>query len=354
MEYIFDAIETVGTVWLGLTMTCARCHDHKFDPVSQRNYYQLFAYFNQTPVTGGGGDPQTPPVLTVRSESDSARLTSLEAEVARVERARAARRETLLPRQTAWERGFLRAKGDRRDAWSALVPASASSGGGQRMEIQADRAVLVGGKNPSKDVYTVEYGLPAGRFTGLRLDALRHSSMTQGGLARSNSGNFVLTELEVKLKSTGSVSAVPVKIASGSATFEQGGFPIQGAFDGRSDTGWAVYPGRPLTQPHAAVFRFAEPLNSAVPSTLVVTMRHESVHVSHNIGHFRLSVSTRDRPDLADKAAALVKALRVQPGQRTKADSKLVEAHYLGSDSTYFLFANRLTFCLLIDSLFVC
>lgn len=67
IEYIFDQIETVGTVWMGMTMQCCRCHDHKFDPLRQTDYYQLFAFFNQTPVDGGGGNPQTPPVMAVPS-----------------------------------------------------------------------------------------------------------------------------------------------------------------------------------------------------------------------------------------------------------------------------------------------
>jgi hypothetical protein len=81
IEYIFDQVETTGTIWLGLTFNCCRCHDHKFDPLQQKDYYGLFAFFNQTPITGGGGDPQTPPVLAVSSESQSAELKVREAEV---------------------------------------------------------------------------------------------------------------------------------------------------------------------------------------------------------------------------------------------------------------------------------
>ncbi|MHC5537585.1 DUF1549 domain-containing protein, partial [Singulisphaera rosea] len=63
VEYVMDQSETFSTIWLGLTMTCARCHDHKFDPLTQREYYRLFAYFNRTPVDGAGGNGQTPPVI---------------------------------------------------------------------------------------------------------------------------------------------------------------------------------------------------------------------------------------------------------------------------------------------------
>ena len=69
IEYIFDQAETFGTVWLGLTFNCCRCHDHKFDPISSKDYYSLFAFFNQTQVDGGGGNPQTPPVMTIATQA---------------------------------------------------------------------------------------------------------------------------------------------------------------------------------------------------------------------------------------------------------------------------------------------
>ena len=71
VDYVMDMTETMGTVWLGATLNCARCHDHKFDPITQKEYYQFFDFFNQTPVSGGGGDPQTPPVLAIASESQT-------------------------------------------------------------------------------------------------------------------------------------------------------------------------------------------------------------------------------------------------------------------------------------------
>lgn len=68
IDYVMDMTETTGTVWLGLTMNCCRCHDHKFDPIRQQDYYQLSGFFNNTPVDGSGGNPQTPPVLEWPSE----------------------------------------------------------------------------------------------------------------------------------------------------------------------------------------------------------------------------------------------------------------------------------------------
>ena len=80
IEYVFDQMETMGTVWMGLTLQCCRCHDHKFDPLTRREYYQLFAFFNQTPVNGGGGDPQTAPNLAFASPEQEAERERLHRE----------------------------------------------------------------------------------------------------------------------------------------------------------------------------------------------------------------------------------------------------------------------------------
>jgi hypothetical protein len=83
VDYVMDQSETVGTVWLGLTVGCARCHDHKFDPISQREYYQLFAFFNNTPVNGGGGNGQTEPVVDLATPEQKAEIKALDAEIKR-------------------------------------------------------------------------------------------------------------------------------------------------------------------------------------------------------------------------------------------------------------------------------
>jgi hypothetical protein len=80
VDYVMDMTETMGTVWLGATLNCARCHDHKYDPFTQKEYYQLFDFFNQTPVTGGGGDPQTAPILAVPSPDQAKAIADAFAE----------------------------------------------------------------------------------------------------------------------------------------------------------------------------------------------------------------------------------------------------------------------------------
>ncbi len=82
VDYLFDQTETLGTVWLGATLNCTRCHNHKFDPVTQRDYYGLLAYFNRTAIDGAGGDPQSKPNLEVPSPEQATARRDLDRRVA--------------------------------------------------------------------------------------------------------------------------------------------------------------------------------------------------------------------------------------------------------------------------------
>ena len=111
VDYVMDMTETTGTVWLGLTFNCCRCHDHKYDPLFQKDYYRFFGFFNQTPVTGGGGDPQMPPRLELPQPAEQEALQKAK------EASRAA--ESLL--EAAWK-----SSQDRRTQWLAADGASRS------------------------------------------------------------------------------------------------------------------------------------------------------------------------------------------------------------------------------------
>lgn len=104
VEYVFDQLETVGTVWMGLTMNCCRCHDHKYDPISNKNYYQFFDFFNRTVINGEGGNGQTPPILAMTSAKSDKRLADLEDDIREISRDLSAQKNTLKPDQSAWEK----------------------------------------------------------------------------------------------------------------------------------------------------------------------------------------------------------------------------------------------------------
>ncbi len=334
VEYVMDMSETMGTVWLGLTLNCCRCHDHKYDPLTNEEYYQFFAYFNQTPVTGGGGNAQTPPVLPFASESEKRATSDLRKQISDVNAELNALADTLAQQQAQWEQNQL-SQLPSPGAWHVLTPTNVSATGSQ-LQVLDDASVLsVGEPIPANDTYTVVAATSLSTITGLRLEALKHESLNDGSLARSNSGNFVLTELEITRVASETGEANPVTIASAEATFEQGGLVVANVFDGKPNTGWAVHEGRMVDREHAAVFVFKEPVTLGPADQLRVVLRHESQHIAHNLGRFRLAVTAASKPLLEDTNETFVRALTTTSEARTQEQVDLLRQTHLDSSPGY-------------------
>jgi hypothetical protein len=331
VDYVMDMTETTGTVWLGLTMNCCRCHDHKFDPLMQRDYYSLSAFFNQTPVDGGGGNPQTPPVLEAPSSEQRRHASEIESLLADINPRLKSLAKELAASQEQWEKDTLASANE--SAWQPLVPTQLQATH-QTLTQLHDGSILATGENPPNDTYTITANSNLDMITAIRLDALKHDSHTHGGLARSDSGNFVLTEIEISIQHPGEVKPMPVKIASAEATYEQGELKVDRAFDGNPNTGWAVHEGKPVDREHASVFRFAEPLKFEKDATLTIVLRHDSPHVSHNIGRFRLSVSRLPDARL-DGNNSIVDTLRIAADQRTPEQRTKITEAFLATNSEY-------------------
>lgn len=322
IEYVMDMSETVGTVWLGLTLNCCRCHDHKYDPLSNRDYYQFFGFFNQTPVTGAGGDPQTAPNLAVPSTEQSKQLDALADQIKATDEQLAKLTQELKAKQDEWEKQEL-VRLSAKPVWQATKPVKAEATG-SKLSILPDQSVLTTGPAPDRDTYTIVADLPEQEITALRIDALRHESFPRNSLSYSDSGNFVLTEVEVSLLNVDLEKTATLEIASAEATFEQGSHVVTNAFDGKNDTGWAVYEGRHVDRDHAAIFRLKHPRKIEMGESLQVVLRHDSVHKKHNLGHFRLSVTGDPAPKLAENETAVKTALATVKSQRTDKQKQLI------------------------------
>lgn len=323
VDYVMDMAETAGTVWMGLTFNCCRCHDHKFDPLTQQDYFSLTAFFNQTPVTGGGGDPQTKPVLAVPSPEQKKREAELRAVYDEAISKLSAIARKVQPGQREWE---LKQNGG--TDWQALVPVSATAIH-QKLTPQVDHSILATGGAHPKDTYTIEFRGGDKVVRALRLEALQNPDFTNGGkgLSRSNSGNFVLTEIEI------TANGEPVKIASSKASFEQRSFRISNAYDGRASTGWAVFEGKGVVTPHEAVFVLEKPVPANAEWRVV--LRHDSRYESHSIGRPRLSTTHEGAPKIEKENAEYFQALRTDPDKRTKEQAALVGKTYRNSIPDY-------------------
>jgi len=328
VDYVMDMTETMGTIWLGLTFNCSRCHSHKYDPLTQRDYYSLSAYFNQTPVTGAGRSPKTAPILKAPSSEQRKSMVNLRARIAELEKVPAKRSRELAREQTAWEKEML-ARNSKGAHWEILLPTSAKAKE-QTLTIQKDKSVLVGGKNrPKNDTYTIKTVAGGKTVTGFRLEALKHKSLTKGGLSRSGSANFVLTEFKAE------VSGQALKFASATATFEQGELKVAGAIDGKKDTGWGVWDGRVVDREHTAVFKLAKPIELPAKSELTFTLRHDSKHAEHLLGCFRISMTTDDEPMLTDASEELMAALKTPKAKRSKEQASLLTKAHRARDKAY-------------------
>lgn len=323
VDYVMDMTETMGTVWLGLTLNCCRCHDHKFDPLTQVDYFALTAFFNQTPVTGAGRDPQTKPVLAVATPDQKKREAALKSAYEKALADLSALAKELNPGQRAWEQ---ERKGG--TSWTALAPLTADAKS-QSLEPREDKSILAtGGPHPT-DTYTITFGSAAHPTRAIRLEALQHGSFTNDGkgLSRSDSGNFVLSEIEFFADDK------PVKIASATASFEQRGFPVRNAFDGDRTTGWAVFDGKGVVTPHEAIFVLEKPIPAGAKWKAI--LRHESIYESHTVGRPRISVTADSTARMGEEDQKFLAALGKEPDKRTKEETALVGRTYRNSIPEY-------------------
>jgi len=334
VDYVMDMTETVGTVWMGLTLNCCRCHDHKFDPLRQRDYYQLFAFFNQTPVDGGGGNPQTPPVLPVPSREQQSRLDEIDQQISAVDRKLKSRAAELAAQFHDWEQSQRESLRQNPSPWRVSQVAKATATH-QKLEVLADQSLLASGETVANDSYEVELHPGESSMASLRLEALQHESLPNGGLSRWPGGNFVLTSFEVYLRAANSTERRRLKISDAKATFEQGELKVKTALDDDPKTGWGVWEGHAVDRSHSAVFYFKEPLWLAETDRLLVVLKHESQHAQHMLGRFRLSTSASETAEFEETDPKFEAALKKTETDRDQLDRALLTARQQRGDQSY-------------------
>jgi len=342
IENVIDRVETTGLAWLGLTLNCCRCHDHKYDPISQREFYQLFAFFNQvdesgvivgTPNRNGGN---APPVIDLPTPQHLTRIAELKVAIEERQRQVQALQARLPEFVAAWEADLRSQLAARSAPWQPLVPSSVQSTGGATLTRQPDGSWLASGPNPQHDVYVVEAPAVGERITALLLETLPDSSLPNQSVGRYPNGNYVLSDVRVTVRTpeikTPENRAEPgvAKLSKVEADYNQKGWEVGLILDGNPGNGWAV-DGPTRREPNRAAFVFAAPIATPAGSVVRIELVHAALS-QHNIGRFRLSMSSLD-PGLvsisgdAGPPPAILAILELPAESRTPEQTQRIDKH---------------------------
>jgi mono/diheme cytochrome c family protein len=360
-KYAADRVRTTSAVWLGATMGCCECHDHKFDPFLTKDFYAMKAFFADIKETGlvpDRGRDAWGTKLMLPTAEQKRRLDELNALLTKAQRELDDRAQSLAAQRAEWEKQTLGAHAAGKLEWRFQRPVSARSARGAQLTIYNDEPltvtvyrggsviteriigdglVVASGPNPEQETYTVRFKPGAGSWTALGVQVVQDESLPADRFARG-ADRFVLTEVEAEMSaaSRGPAQKVRFVLATTDGFGEQPENPAMAAIDGNPRTGWGVMHGD--GRDAFIALRFAGRLETRADSVITVRLRQESNIRRATIGRFRLALSAAQYswPDHAAKTdkplrglpADVLAGLKVPEDKRTEAQKKAVASYF--------------------------
>ena len=266
-----DRVDTTVQVWMGLTMGCAKCHTHKYDPISIADYYSFYGVFNQTEDAD-----RVTPVLPFPTPEQNSKLKKMEDIASKLEERIKVKPDGFSDDLAAWKKQL-----EREPLWKPLKLVEMKSAKKVILTQGKEGIVSVNAENPDKDTWVLGLQIPAGKpLTSIRIDTFPKK---KGG--KWNDKNVALRELTTRWIRDGK-EAVDLVLSNPRADFSQRGWEVAKAIDGNTNVGWAFSP--QASKAHAAVFDFAKPISGG---RLEVTLEQEFGQ-GLLFERFRLSAST--------------------------------------------------------------
>ncbi|MBO0797921.1 MAG: PSD1 domain-containing protein, partial [Blastocatellia bacterium] len=315
-ETIIDRVNTTATVWLGSTIACAQCHNHKYDPFSQKEYYKLFAFFDSHEysilVMPGNEGWVVEPELELPTPEQAEKRKEMQAELKTIE----AKLKTTSPELEAAESKWLDDLRNEPNKWTTLDPVEFKAEGGSKLEKLADKSLRASGEHPVKEIYSITAQLPpsASRLTALRLEAIADPSLPQGGPGRNPYGNFVLSGIEVFAGSNRvDIARVDANDSIGKPDLKQLLHDDKQAEGG----GWMIDATRDEKRLNREiVFTFSEPIQPKEGTTLTIKVKQIGRVVAQGLGRIRLSVTESDDPQFIVSLPARLRPLLAIPADK--------------------------------------
>lgn len=315
INQVIDRVNTTGAVWLGTTLECAQCHNHKYDPFSQRDYYSLLAYYNNTEKEAERTNPDVPGSIQFKGSplkiSDAARAALRAPLAAKLKEldAQITARQKLLAADKKGAPSQPAAAGVATSRFKPLKPTAFITESDAESELQPDGSVLLTGPVPDTDTYTFEAELSAGEISGLMLEALTHASIAGEGPGRGGAArpNFVLHSFECTLTAPDGKTQ-PVTFKTAYADYSQKGYDVVNLLAKGGKGAWAI--GQRFHEPHWAAFELTQPVSVAPGSKLKIQMA-QNYGKGLVMGCLRISSITGDvascLPEVAEPAPVVAK-----------------------------------------------
>ncbi|MCC9605130.1 PSD1 and planctomycete cytochrome C domain-containing protein [Blastopirellula sp. JC732] len=299
-KYAADRVRTTSVVWLGATMGCCECHDHKFDPYTIKEFYQFAAFFADLTEKGVySGSSRTSdwgPKIAVPTPSQTSDLQKLDDEIAKLKQTLETPTPELASDQSKWEAELPAAA-----SWRVVEPTNLKSNPQVTWRKLEGGSVLATGANPDKPTYELEFSLEVPKVTAIRLEVMPDDSLPVKGPGRAGNGNFVLNGFDLQL------DGKPVEFQAATATHSQDGWPVAGLLSKDEKDGWAALPA--IGKANEAVFELKDDLALTPESKLTLTMKH-TYGSSHAIGRFRISLIDAPRPIVAGQDSGVPHQIR--------------------------------------------
>ena len=316
--YAADRVRNTSSIFLGLTLGCCQCHDHKFDPYTARDFYSMAAFFADIEETLVG--IQEPLVLLDPMQTQ--RRYDLDQAASAAEKLLAGESELWDAAQAKWE---LSEQPTANLTWHLEDPLQANTAEGGSFERLDDGSLLATGARADKATYTFELPVPEAGVTAVQFELLPHESLPQQGPGRAANGNLVLSEVEIFQGER----KLPIQEAL--ATHSQKNWDIAAAIDGEAETGWAIRPR--VGERLSAYFELAEPLAGSKDEPQQLTLRLQQLYGSgYLIGRLRVFTTAEEKPLEKIKPRlpykAVYDALALPTENRSQKQQELLRQHF--------------------------